>query len=152
MHWMHFEVIGEQVIRMMKTYSELIQIPTFEERFKYLKLNGVVGEETFGFKRWLNQEFYHSDEWMQFRDKIIIRDGGCDLGVDGFEIYGSVLIHHLNPITYEDILNRSPCVFDPDNVICTKHSTHNAIHYGDETLLLRTPVERTKNDTCPWRR
>lgn len=152
MHWMHFEVIGEQVIRMMKTYSELIRIPTFEERFKYLKLNGVVGEETFGFKRWLNQEFYHSDEWMQFRDKIIIRDGGCDLGVDGFEIYGSVLIHHLNPITYEDILNRSPCVFDPDNVICTKRSTHNAIHYGDETLLLGTPVERTKNDTCPWRR
>lgn len=136
----------------MKTYSELIQIPTFEERYHYLRLFGSVGEETFGFKRWLNQEFYHSSEWLKFRDKIIIRDGGCDLAVDGFEIYGSIIIHHLNPITYDDILNRNPCVFDPDNVVCTKLSTHNAIHYGDETLLPKIPVERTRNDTCPWRR
>lgn len=136
----------------MKTYSELIQIPTFEERYHYLRLFGSVGEETFGFKRWLNQEFYHSSEWLKFRDKIIIRDGGCDLAVDGFEIYGSIIIHHLNPITYDDILNRNPCVFDPDNVVCTKLSTHNAIHYGDETLLSKIQVERTRNDTCPWRR
>ena len=136
----------------MRTYNELIQIPTFEERYRYLRLFGSVGEETFGFKRWLNQEFYHSDEWQQFRDKIIIRDGGCDLAVNGFEIYGSIIIHHLNPITYDDILNRNPCVFDPNNVVCTKLSTHNAIHYGDETLLLKPPVERTRNDTCPWRR
>lgn len=136
----------------MKTYSELIQIPTFEERYHYLRLFGSVGEETFGFKRWLNQEFYHSSEWLKFRDKIIIRDGGCDLAVDGFEIYGSIIIHHLNPITYDDILNRNPCVFDPNNVVCTKLSTHNAIHYGDETLLPKIPVERTRNDTCPWRR
>lgn len=136
----------------MRTYNELIQIPTFEERYRYLRLFGSVGEETFGFKRWLNQEFYHSNEWQQFRDKIIIRDGGCDLAVNGFEIYGSIIIHHLNPITYDDILNRNPCVFDPNNVVCTKLSTHNAIHYGDETLLLKPPVERTRNDTCPWRR
>lgn len=136
----------------MKTYNELIRIPTFEERYRYLRLSGSVGEETFGFKRWLNQEFYHSDEWKRFRDKIIIRDGGCDLAVDGFEIYSSIIIHHLNPITYDDILNRNPCVFDPNNVVCTKLSTHNAIHYGDEILLPQTPVERIKNDTCPWRR
>lgn len=136
----------------MKTYNELIRIPTFEERYRYLRLSGSVGEETFGFRRWLNQEFYHSDEWKRFRDKIIIRDGGCDLAVDGFEIYSSIIIHHLNPITYDDILNRNPCVFDPNNVVCTKLSTHNAIHYGDEILLPKTPVERIKNDTCPWRR
>lgn len=136
----------------MKTYSELIQISTFEERYHYLRLFGSVGEETFGFKRWLNQEFYHLSEWLKFRDEIIIRDGGCDLAVDGFEIYGSIIIHHLNPITYDDILNRNPCVFDPNNVVCTKLSTHNAIHYGDETLLPIIPVERTRNDTCPWRR
>lgn len=136
----------------MKTYNELIRIPTFEERYHYLRLSGSVGEETFGFRRWLNQEFYHSDEWKRFRDKIIIRDGGCDLAVDGFEIYSSIIIHHLNPITYDDILNRNPCVFDPNNVVCTKLSTHNAIHYGDEILLPKTPVERIKNDTCPWRR
>ncbi|WP_336595681.1 hypothetical protein, partial [Bacteroides acidifaciens] len=106
---------------------------------------------TFGFKRWLNQEFYHSDEWLRFRDKIIIRDGGCDLAVEGFEIFSSIIIHHLNPITYEDILDRNPCVFDMNNVVCTKLSTHNAIHYGDENLLTKPPVERRRNDTCPWR-
>lgn len=135
-----------------RTYSELITLPTFEERFLYLKLDGVIGKETFGFKRWLNQEFYHSDEWLSFRDDIIIRDCGCDLGIPGFEIYGSVLIHHLNPITYADILYRRPCVFAPENAICTKLSTHNAIHYGDESLLVLTPVERSRNDTCPWRK
>lgn len=136
---------------MIKTYSELIKIPTFEERYQYLKIYGKVAEETFGFRRWINQEFYHSDEWMKFRNKIIIRDNGCDLALDGFEIFDSIIIHHLNPITHEDILNRNPCVLDPDNVVSTKLSTHNAIHYGDETLISNIPVERTKNDTCPWR-
>lgn len=136
---------------MKRTYSELIRIPTFEERYQYLRLSGKVAEETFGFRRWLNQEFYHSDEWLKFRNKIIIRDNGCDLALDGFEIFGSIIIHHLNPITYEDILNRNPCVFDPDNVVSTKLPTHNAIHYGDESLISRIPIERTKNDTCPWR-
>lgn len=135
-----------------KTYSELIALPTFEERYQYLKLDGVVGKETFGFKRWVNQEFYHSDLWLSFRDEIIVRDDGCDLGVPGYSIYGPVLIHHLNPITYEDILQQNPCVFDPENVICTKLSTHNAIHYGDESLLIQPPVERSRNDTCPWRK
>jgi len=111
-----------------------------------------VGDTTFGFQRWLNQEFYHSSSWLSFRDEIIIRDNGCDLGVVGFEIFGSVLIHHLNPITYEDILNQNPCVFDPENVICTQLSTHNAIHYGDENLLVTSPIERSHNDTCPWRK
>lgn len=139
---------------MIKTYSELIRIPTFEERYQYLRLHGSVGEETFGFRRWFNQEFYHSDKWKRFRDQIIIRDSGCDLALDGFEIYDSIIIHHLNPITYDDILNQNPCVFDPDNVVCTKLSTHNAIHYGEnETLLSKIfPVERTRNDTCPWKR
>ena len=136
---------------MIRTYTELIQIPTFEERYRYLQLHGTIGEETFGFKRWLNQEFYHSDEWLRFRDKIIIRDGGCDLAVEGFEIFSSIIIHHLNPITYEDILDRNSCVFDMNNVVCTKFSTHNAIHYGDENLLTKPPVERRRNDTCPWR-
>ena len=135
-----------------KTYSELASLPTFEKRYLYLKLDGVVGKEKFGFKRWINQEFYHCDEWLRFRDKIIIRDGGCDLGVPGYDIYGPVLIHHLNPITYKDILHRHPCVFDPENVICTRLKTHNAIHYGDESLITLAPIERSHNDTCPWRK
>lgn len=136
---------------MIKTYSELIRIPTFEERYRYLRLFSIVGEETFGFKRWLNQEFYHSDEWSRFRDEIIIRDRGCDLAVEGFEIYDPIIIHHLNPVTFDDISNQNSCLFDPENVVCTKLSTHNAIHYGDETLLPKSLVERTKNDTCPWK-
>jgi len=137
---------------MIRTYSYLIKLPTFEERYRYLKLNGKVGEATFGFQRWLNQEFYHSDDWLGFRDGIIIRDNGCDLAVKGFDIYGSILIHHLNPITYDDIIDRNPIVFDPENVISTKLSTHNAIHYGNESILILTPIERSKYDTCPWRR
>lgn len=135
-----------------KTYSELMTFQTFEERFQYLKLDGIVGKETFGFQRWLNQEFYHSNGWLRFRDDIIIRDNGCDLGVPGFEIYGSVLIHHLNPITHDDILLCKPCVFDPENVICTRLRTHNAIHYGDESLIIIAPIQRSRNDTCPWRK
>ncbi len=134
-----------------KSYSELIRIPTFEERFRYLKLGGTIGRETFGYRRWLNQEFYHSDAWRRFRDEITIRDNGCDLGIEGYEIHGRILIHHINPITYEDILSMRECVFDPENAICTRLSTHNAIHYGDESKLITAPIERRPGDTCPWR-
>ena len=136
----------------VRTYTELISLPTLEERFRYLKLDGKIGEATFGFQRWLNQEFYHSSEWLSFRDDVIIRDNGCDLGIAGHEIFGPVLIHHINPITYEDIINRNPCVFDLENVICTQLKTHNAIHYGDESILILKPVQRSRNDTCPWRK
>lgn len=135
----------------IRTYSELIRLPTFKERFDYLQLGGEIGKETFGTNRYINQAFYHSVEWLRFRDKIIQRDNGCDLGVDGYEIFGSIIIHHLNPITYEDLIYLNPCVLDPENVICTKLSTHNAIHYGDKDLIITQPIERTKNDTCPWR-
>lgn len=136
----------------IRTYSELITLPTFEERFKYLQLNGRVGEETFGFDRYLNQVFYRSDEWRRIRDEVILRDNGCDLGVEGREIHGRILIHHMNPITKEDILKRSDYLLNPEYLICTVKSTHDAIHYGDENLLIKGPVERHKNDTCPWRR
>ena len=136
----------------IRTYSELIALPTFEERFKYLQLNGRVGEETFGFDRYLNQVFYRSDEWRRIRDEVILRDNGCDLGVEGREIHGRILIHHMNPITKEDILKRSDYLLNPEYLICTVKSTHDAIHYGDENLLIKGPVERHKNDTCPWRR
>lgn len=135
-----------------KCYSELIKLPTFLERYRYLKLNGTVGEDTFGFRRWLNQTLYTSQEWKEFRREINRRDGGNDLGVSGFSVYGSVIIHHIVPITYEDILNRRACVFAPENVILTQLRTHNAIHYGDESLLDIAPVNRYPNDTCPWRR
>lgn len=135
----------------IKTYSELITIPTFEERFEYLQLKGSVGKDTFGYDRYLNQILYRSPEWKRLRNQIIIRDGGCDLACDGYDVYGKVLIHHLNPITVEDVLARSRKVFDPDNLVCVSHSTHNAIHYGDVDLLATGPIIRTKNDTCPWR-
>lgn len=136
----------------IRTYSELITIPTFEERFEYLKLNGSVGLETFGHDRYLNQILYNSPEWRRFRPEIIVRDNGCDLACEGYEIFGKILIHHINPITAKDILNRNPKVFDPENVITTVHNTHNAIHYGDENLLITAPIERSRNDTCPWRK
>lgn len=135
----------------IKTYSELITIPTFEERFEYLQLKGSVGKDTFGYDRHLNQVLYRSSEWKRLRNQIIIRDCGCDLACDGYDIYGKVLIHHLNPITVEDVLARSRKVFDPDNLVCVSHNTHNAIHYGDVDLLVTGPIIRTKNDTCPWR-
>lgn len=137
----------------IKTYSELITFPTFEERYRYLKLDGVVGEDTFGFDRYLNQEFYQRDqEWKRIRDFIIIRDQGCDLGVEGREIRGKILVHHMNPITKDDILKRSELLLNPEYLICTLKSTHDAIHYGDENLLMKGPVERKPNDTCPWRK
>lgn len=135
----------------IKTYSELITIPTFEERFEYLQLKGSVGKDTFGYDRHLNQVLYRSPEWKRLRNQIIIRDCGCDLACEGYDIYDKVLIHHLNPITVEDVLARSRKVFDPDNLVCVSHNTHNAIHYGDVDLLVTGPIIRTKNDTCPWR-
>lgn len=135
----------------IKTYSELSQLQSFEERFRYLQLSGAVGAETFGFDRYLNQIFYKSPEWKAARDFVIIRDNGCDLGIDGYEIHGRILIHHMNPISKEDVINRSEILLNPEYLICVTHPTHNAIHYGDENALIRAPVERTKNDTCPWR-
>ena len=136
----------------IKTYSELIQIPTFEERYEYLRLDGKVGKDTFGFDRYLNQIFYRSQKWKSIRDKVIIRDNACDLGVEGFEIYGRIFIHHMNPITIDDIEKKSAYLLDPEFLICTTHNTHNAIHYGDKNLLITIPVERSKFDTCPWKK
>lgn len=136
----------------IKTYSELTLLPTFEERFRYLKLSGSVGKETFGFDRYMNQIFYRSQKWKSIRDYVIIRDKGCDLGILDREIHGRVLIHHMNPITRQDIERESEFLLDPEYLITTVHNTHNAIHFGDESILYTAPVERTKNDTCPWRR
>ena len=140
----------------IRTYSELITLPTFIDRYRYLKLGGRVGAETFGFDRYLNQSFYTSDEWKQIRDYVILRDTGyhdhcLDLGMDGHEIYGKILVHHMNPITKDDILKRSKYLLDPEYMISTIKNTHDAIHYGDESLLVVTPVERRPYDTCPWR-
>lgn len=135
----------------IKTYSELILLPTFEERYRYLRLGGKVGEETFGFDRYLNQQFYKSDAWLSVRDHVIVRDMGCDLGMEDREIHGRILIHHMNPISVDDIRNRTEFLLDPEYLICTTKTTHDAIHYGDEGLLIIAPIERTKNDTCPWR-
>lgn len=135
-----------------KTYSELIQIPSYIERYRYLKLGGKAGEITFGNERYLNQIFYKSPEWKSFRREIILRDCGCDMGVPGYEIQGVILIHHINPITVDDIYERKECVFDENNVISVSKRTHNAIHYGDEELLsIDEIVERKPNDTIPWR-
>jgi len=136
----------------MRTYSELIKLPTFKQRFNYLKLNGMIGEETFGFDRWLNQVFYTSPEWRRVRDIVIVRDNGNDLGLDGFRIGGKILIHHMNPITYHDIVHREEDILNPEYLICVSHRTHQAIHYGNEDLLPADPVERRPNDTCPWRK
>lgn len=138
---------------MFRTYTELSKLKTFEERFEYLRLDGQVGKETFGFDRIFNQNFYRSVEWKRVRDQVIIRDCGCDLGVLGHEIYGQrILIHHMNPISLEDLERRSEILMNPEYLITTIHNTHQAIHYGDEDLLIKLPRERTKNDTCPWKR
>jgi len=135
----------------IRTYSELITFPTFEERFRYLQLKGRVGDETFGFDRYLNQLFYNSREWRDLRNEVIVRDHGCDLGIEDRVIYGRVMIHHMNPISVDDILKRSDFLLNPEYLISTISTTHNAIHYGDESLLFQAPIERRKNDTCPWR-
>lgn len=136
---------------IIRTYTELSRLATFEERYEYLRLGGSVGQETFGYDRYLNQIFYRSQKWKDIREQIIIRDNGCDLGVEGYEIYGKIIIHHMNPITIQDIERQSDFLFNPEFLICTVHNTHNAIHYGDESLLLKAPIIRSKNDTCPWK-
>lgn len=134
-----------------RCYSELARLKTFEERFEYLKLSARIGEETFGFDRYLNQKFYNSPEWKHFRRGIIIRDFGSDLGIEGREIPGRIEIHHINPITIGDITDSGEGLFDPENVICTSPLTHKAIHFGDISLLPREPVERKPNDMSPWK-
>ncbi len=137
----------------LKTYSELITFKTFEDRFNYLKLNGSVGVETFGFDRYLNQKFYASREWKKIRDKVIMRDNGCDLGVEGYDIYGKIIIHHLNPISAKNITDLDDIAINPEFLITTTHDTHNAIHFGDNSILRKEIViERKPNDTCPWRK
>ena len=138
--------------KSIKTYSELVKLNSFEERYKYLKLEGKVGEDTFGFDRYLNQIFYKTDEWKSVRDYVISRDNGCDLGMSDREIkFGKILVHHMNPITKEDILNRSDMLLNPEYLITTTKNTHDAIHYGSDDILYQDPVERYENDTCPWK-
>lgn len=144
-----------QMSRMIiRTYSELITLPTFEERYEYLRLGGRVGEETFGFDRYLNQAFYKSDEWLSIRNYVIIRDYGCDLAIPDREIPNGVriLVHHMNPLTIDDVIHKSKYLLDPEYLICTIKNTHDAIHYGDDSILIRNPIERRANDTCPWRK
>ena len=142
----------QKSMNKIRTYSELITLPTYKERFNYLKLDSSVGKETFGYDRYINQLLYQRNpRWKKARDKVIIRDNGCDLGVEGYEIFGKVIVHHMNPITLDDILNDRDWIYDPEYLICTVHNTHNAIHYGDENLLMTAPIVRTKNDTCPWK-
>jgi hypothetical protein len=135
---------------MIKTYRKLIRLSTFEERFEYLKLGGGIGQETFGFDRYLNQVLYQSREWKQVRDQVITRDNGCDLAISDRAIFSRATVHHINPITLEDIDDRNPKIFDLNNLILTSHETHNAIHYGDISLLPRLPKERQKGDTTLW--
>ena len=137
----------------IRTYSELSKLKTFRERYEYLKLDGTVGEETFGFDRYINQMFYKSEEWKRIRNYVITRDNGCDLGIQDRKIVDSViLVHHMNPITKEDIFNKNEILLDPEYLITTIKPTHDAIHYGDESLLAEDLVIRSKNDTCPWKR
>jgi len=136
---------------MIKTYRELHSLRSFEDRFEYLKIGGIVGRETFGFERYLNQEFYRSREWKQCRNNIIVRDNGCDLAIPGREVFGRLIIHHINPITIDDIELGRDSIFNPDNLICTSHNTSNAIHYGDASLLITLPKERRKGDTQLWK-
>lgn len=135
----------------IRTYSELSKLETLEDRFEYLRLDGTVGEDTFGFDRYLNQMFYKLPEWRKTRRDVIIRDNGCDLGVEGFDIMGPIIVHHMNPITKQQILEHDPILFDPEYLISTSSLVHKAIHYSDSNLLPRDFVERRKNDTCPWR-
>lgn len=136
----------------IKCYSELIALPTFEERYRYLRLRGRVGKDTFGFDRFLNQKFYRSIEWKRVRNRVIVRDSGCDLGIEDRLISGKVLIHHMNPITEKDIVYATDILLNPEYLICVSHTTHNAIHFGDENLLIPDLVVRTPYDTCPWKR
>lgn len=135
----------------IRKYSELKGLKTLKERYEYLKLAGRVGADTFGFDRYLNQNFYRLKRWKDIRNDVIIRDNGCDLGIEGYEIGDKILIHHMNPITLQNILDMDESMFDPEYLICVSHRTHNAIHYGDEKLLPQLPIIRRPNDTCPWK-
>lgn len=135
---------------MLRTYTDLIKLSTFEDRYNYLKLSGSVGVETFGYDRYLNQIFYRDKAWQDIRSKIIIRDRGCDLGIEGREIHRNLLIHHMNPITKDDLIHRSDYLLNPEYLITTSLGTHNAIHYGDESKLMIMPVERIAGDTKLW--
>lgn len=145
-------MLGMVMTMTIRTYSELIKLQTFEERFNYLRLGRCVGKETFGFDRYINQQFYRSTEWKRVRNLVILRDNGCDLGVKDRPIYERILIHHMNPVAIEDIQNGTDFLLNPEYLISTTHSTHNAIHYGDTNLLSRDPIERRPGDTCPWKR
>ena len=135
----------------MRTYTELIQYPDFEDRFAYLKLDGRVAQDTFGWDRWVNQQFYHTSEWKRVRDQVIVRDLGYDLASRGHEISGMILIHHMNPIKLEDLMERPEYVLDPEFLVCVSKATHNAIHYGNKDLLPSPMIQRSRNDTCPWK-
>jgi len=136
---------------MIKTYSEMRTLSSFEDRYEYLKLGGIVGQATFGFDRYINQILYNSGPWRNLRDEIIVRDNACDLGIEGHDLYGGIIVHHIVPITIEDIENGNDCVYDPNNLICTSLNTHNAIHYGDSSLLIQLPKSRSKGDTTLWK-
>lgn len=138
-------------MRKIRTYKELMRIPTFLERFEYLKLDGRIGDQTFGFDRYINQTYYRSKAWKKLRDEVIIRDHGCDLAMPGYDIYSQLRVHHMNPLTIEDIENCTEFLTNPDYLITTTLNTHNAIHYGDASLLLELPKERAPFDTCPWK-
>lgn len=137
--------------QLIRCYRELRRLPTFEERYEYLRLGGIVGESTFGFERYMNQMLYSSSQWRRVRNQVIIRDNGCDLGIDGYEIGDHIIIHHMNPITVEQIEESASEIFNPEYLICVSKRTHDAIHYGDKDLLPQLPIERSPRDTCPWR-
>lgn len=137
--------------KTIRTYTELSKLETFKERFEYCKVPGTVGTDTFGYERYLNQTFYTSPEWRSIRRQVILRDNGCDLGVPGHELNRYIYIHHLNPITKQDILDRSDILMNPEYLICVSRETHNAIHFGDASNLIQDPIERRPNDTCPWK-
>lgn len=136
---------------LTKSYNGLCLLPTFEERFEYLKLHRQVGDETFGYNRIFNQYFYHSSEWRRTRRRIILRDNGCDMGLEGWEIKGPIYVHHINAVTLEDIEDESDILYDPNNLICVSYTTHEAIHFGSSKSKPQLPIERVPGDTCPWR-
>lgn len=137
--------------RIIRRYSELKRLPTFKDRYNYLRLAGIVGDSTFGYERYLNQLLYTSDKWRRLRNEIIIRDNGCDLGVEGYDLHNKIIVHHMNPLTIEQVEQVSDEIFNPEFLICVSQRTHNAIHYGDESLLTQLPLDRKPNDTCPWK-
>lgn len=137
--------------KLIRRYSELKRINNFKDRYEYLRLAGIVGESTFGFDRYLNQLLYTSDRWRKVRNEVIIRDNGCDLGVEGYDLHNRIIVHHMNPLSLEEVEKVNDDIFNLEYLICTSMRTHNAIHFGDESLLPKTPIERKPNDTCPWK-